>query len=304
MKFFRVLVLIVLLAPFALSQNVRFSTSFPSVSSSTAIPYLIANTPPNSPVLAVCNSPANQVPCTNYATVYNSVGVACSNGAQDTPDPQPSACQSTGDAQGNIGWWAPPGTYTYTVCVANSCFGPYTVTLGGSGGACVGTDPGDLCYYDGAHWTVLTGNAATPISSAVIALTEDQTGNPAWHAVWTPAGSVCETGLGDGLNAIPSGTYRQLFCVNQWQADETIIAVRCYTDNAGTSTLDAKNNAGTELLVAPIVCNNTKTGGGRQGTLVSTVPSFDIDDAINFTFVSDGTSTQTTWTVSLSVSHP
>jgi hypothetical protein len=136
MKFFRVLALIVLLAPFALSQNVRFSTSFPSVSSSTAIPYLIANTPPNSPVLAVCNSPANQVPCTNYATTFTSTGAACPNGAQNTPDPQPSACQSMGDAQGNIGFWAPAGKYDYTVCIQNSasCFGPYTVTIGGSGG--------------------------------------------------------------------------------------------------------------------------------------------------------------------------
>src|ERR1017187_7349668 len=99
----RKLFLLFLLVPLAFPQNVRFSTSFPSVSSSTAIPYLIANTPPNSPVLAVCNSPANQVPCTNYATTFTSTGAACPNGAQDTPDPQPSACQSIGDAQGNIG---------------------------------------------------------------------------------------------------------------------------------------------------------------------------------------------------------
>src|ERR1035441_789539 len=122
----RKLSLLFLLVPLALGQNVRYSTSFPSVSSTTAVPYLIANTPPNSPVLAVCNSPANQVPCTNYAQVYTSTGAACSNGAQDTPDPQPSACQSTGDAQGNIGFWAPPGRYDYTVCIENNCFGPYT----------------------------------------------------------------------------------------------------------------------------------------------------------------------------------
>jgi len=147
--------LVFFLMPLAFGQNVRYSVSFPSVSSSTTIPYLVANTPPNSPVLAVCNSPANAVPCTNYATTYTSAGAACPNGAQDTPDPQPSACQSTGDDQGNIGWWAPPGKYDYTVCILNStsCFGPYTVTLGGNGSmsSCVGTDPGDLCYYDGTH---------------------------------------------------------------------------------------------------------------------------------------------------------
>ena len=124
--------LILFACSFIHAQNVRYSVPFPSISSTTVTPYLVANIPPSSPVLAVCNSPANQVPCTNYATTYTSSGSACPNGSQDTPDPQPSACQATGDAQGNIGFWAPPGKYDYTVCIQNSasCFGPYTVTLG------------------------------------------------------------------------------------------------------------------------------------------------------------------------------
>lgn len=135
----KLFLLSLLLAAFAVmpafAQNVRFDAPFPSISSTTSTPYLVANTPPNSPTLAVCSSPANQVPCTNYATTYTSAGVACSNGAQDTPQPQPSDCQSTGDAQGNIGFWAPAGTYDITVCVNGSCGNsPYTVTLGGSSG--------------------------------------------------------------------------------------------------------------------------------------------------------------------------
>lgn len=122
-----------LLPPMAAAsgQNVRFSTGFPSVTALYTTPFLVANISPNSPVLAVCNHPANQVPCTNYATTYTSLGVACANGSQDTPDPQPSSCQATGDAQGNLGFWAPPGEYDYTVCLQNttSCFGPYTITL-------------------------------------------------------------------------------------------------------------------------------------------------------------------------------
>jgi len=118
-------------------QNLfRFSEPFPSVTSLYQTPFLVANVPPNSPILAVCHSPANQVPCTNYATTYTGASAACPNGAQDTPDPSgsTSACQSTGDAQGNIAFWAPSGTYDYTVCIAGtvSCFGPYTVTLGGT----------------------------------------------------------------------------------------------------------------------------------------------------------------------------
>ena len=118
----------------ASAQNVRYTAQIPSISSQYATPFLVANTPPNSPLLSLCHHPANALPCTNFATSYTILGVACPNGAQNTPNPQPSACQASGDAQGNVGWWAPPGEYDYTVCIANttSCFGPYTVTLGGT----------------------------------------------------------------------------------------------------------------------------------------------------------------------------
>jgi hypothetical protein len=300
----RKLFLLFLLAPLAFGQNVRYDAPFPSISSSTSTPYLLANIPPNSPVLAVCNSPANAVPCTNYAQVFTSTGATCPSGSQDTPQPQPSACQSTGDAQGNIGWWAPPGRYDYTVCVANSCFGPYTVTLGGSGGACIGANPGDLCYYDGAHWTVLTGNTTTPPARTNIVLTEDESGVPSWIDAALAVAKSCQTGLGDGLNAIPSGTYPQFFCVNNSGLSLQITAIHCYTDNAGSSTLDAKNNAGTSYLTAPITCNNTKTGGGQAGSLNLTIGTIPNLDAVNFSFISDGASTQTTWTVDSTTLSP
>ncbi len=113
------------------AQNARASIAFPSITSQYATPFLVANVAPNLPVIAVCNYPANNLPCTNYASTYTASGAACPNGAQNTPDPQPSACQSTGDAQGNLGFWAAPGRYAYTVCLQNttSCFGPYTITL-------------------------------------------------------------------------------------------------------------------------------------------------------------------------------
>jgi hypothetical protein len=125
------------------AQNVRATVAFPSITSQYTTPFLVANTAPNLPVLAVCNYPANNLPCTNYATTYTSSGAACPNGSQDTPDPQPSACQATGDAQGNLGFWAAPGKYSYTVCIQNttSCFGPYTKTLaiGDTSGTCTMT---------------------------------------------------------------------------------------------------------------------------------------------------------------------
>lgn len=129
-------------------QNVRYDAPFPSVSSSSP-PFLVANVPPNSPTIQVCKSPANGVPCSNFTTTFDSLGNACPSGSQDTPQPQPSACQATADSLGNIGFWAPAGTLDYTVCISNNCFGPYTVTLGGSGGStgdctatnCVVTNP-------------------------------------------------------------------------------------------------------------------------------------------------------------------
>lgn len=117
-------------------QNVRFDAQFPSITTIGSVPYLVANTGTNSPVLAVCSSPANGVPCTNYAQTFTGFGTACSPGAQDTPQPATvSGCQRTGDSQGNIGFWAAAGTYDYTVCVSTICYGPFTVTLGGSSGS-------------------------------------------------------------------------------------------------------------------------------------------------------------------------
>lgn len=131
----RYISILIVLSISAYAQNARYDAPFPSITSSIAIPFLVANTPPNSPIISVCKSPANGVPCTNYATTYNGIGSACPNGSQDTPQPATtSSCQVTGDAQGNIGFWAPSGTYDYTVCVAATCFGPYTVVLVVGGG--------------------------------------------------------------------------------------------------------------------------------------------------------------------------
>jgi hypothetical protein len=148
--------LLLVCASFAQSQTlVRYTAPFPSVSQ-TSSPFLVANLPPNSPILAVCKSPANTVPCTNYATTYTGNSTACPNGAQDTPDPGAltSACQPQGDAWGNIGFWAPAGTYDYTVCISNTCLGPYTVTLGGAGGG--GGGPGTGLQFDLADWATTT----------------------------------------------------------------------------------------------------------------------------------------------------
>lgn len=104
-------------------------------------------------------------------------------------------------------------------------------------------------------------------------------------------------GIGDGLNAIAAGTYLQFACVNDTGVTVTITGIRCWTDNAGTSTLNAANNAATALLTGAVTCNATKASGGAAGTQSGTTTLAN-GDAISFTFVADGTSKQTNWTVS------
>ncbi len=108
----------------------------------------------------------------------------------------------------------------------------------------------------------------------------------------------CAPGLGDGLNSITAGTYLQFNCVNKSGVTWTITGISCWTDNAGASTLNAANNAGTGLLTGAVTCNNTKANGGNAGTQSATV-TLAAGDAISFTFVADGTTKQTTWTVTL-----
>jgi hypothetical protein len=103
----------------------------------------------------------------------------------------------------------------------------------------------------------------------------------------------CQTGLGDGVNAIPNATYLQSFCYNDSGVTRTITAVKCDVDSAtGTPTLAA---AGATLgsITAAFNCS---TSFAAASTLVGT--ALTSGDWINFTFVSGGTAKQSTWVVS------
>jgi len=102
----------------------------------------------------------------------------------------------------------------------------------------------------------------------------------------------CEPGIGDGLNAITSGTYLQYTCYNYSGVTWTITSIKCLTDNNGTSTLNATNGAGTGLLTGAVTCTNAFASGTQSAT--TTIAS---GDYIKFTFVSDGASKQSTWVV-------
>ena len=103
---------------------------------------------------------------------------------------------------------------------------------------------------------------------------------------------ACETGLGDGLNAMAAGTYLQTFCYNTSGITWTITGIRCFTDNSGSSTLNATNGSATALLTGAVTCSSSFAAGTQSATV--TIAS---GDYIKFTFVADGTSKQTTWVV-------
>jgi hypothetical protein len=104
----------------------------------------------------------------------------------------------------------------------------------------------------------------------------------------------CEPGLGDGLNAIPSGTYLQSTCYNDSGVTWTITGIKCFTDNSGTSTLNAAGNTLGALLTGAITCSSSFAAGTQSANVALTS-----GDYIKFTFVADGTSKQTTWVVSM-----
>lgn len=108
----------------------------------------------------------------------------------------------------------------------------------------------------------------------------------------------CEAGLGDGLNAIPAGTYVALNCHNNSAVTWTITGISCFTDNTGTSTLAATNNAGTALLTGAVTCTAVKSTGGAPGSQSATT-TLAAGDGMTFSFVSDGTTKTTTWFVTL-----
>jgi hypothetical protein len=75
----------------------------------------------------------------------------------------------------------------------------------------------------------------------------------------------------------------------------TISGIKCFTDNSGTSTLNVMDNLSNALLTGPITCSNSFAAGTQSSTVTILSGGY-----AEFTFVSDGTSKQSTWLVSMS----
>lgn len=102
--------------------------------------------------LAFCSYPANAVPCTNTVLTYTdlTLATACPSNAQIVLQGS-TTCQSTGDNRGNLGVnIASGGTYAYTLTANGVNYGPFVVTLGGSGGGGTSWNPPDPANFPGS----------------------------------------------------------------------------------------------------------------------------------------------------------
>lgn len=170
------------------------------------------------------------------------------------------------------------------------------VSSGGGGGSVTNFLAGNLSplFTTSVATSTTTPNLSFILSNAgAHTVYGNNTGVSAAPTFFTPVFS-CQTGIGDGLNAIPAGTYLQSFCYNFSGVTQTLTGIRCLTDNNGTSTLNATNGAGTALLTGAVTCTNAWAAGTQSGT--TTIAS---GDYIKFTFVADGSSKQTSWAVGL-----
>jgi hypothetical protein len=158
---------------------------------------------------------------------------------------------------------------------------------GGTAAAPAGLAPGTTSYP-----LVSQGASANPayaqLTSAGIAsgaVTATQLA--AQYSNWS-----CETGLGDGLNAVPAGTYLQSFCYNTTGVTVTLTGLRCYIDGGATSTMNAAGNTLGALLTGAVTCTTAFAAGTQSANVALTS-----GDYIKFTFVADGTAKQTTFVV-------
>lgn len=214
-------------------------------------------------------TPANlSLLCSN---VNQSVGLTCKDdGSVNTGSVTPSAVNLTGSlTAGSIGTGASPpncGTSTGTICLAEA------------GTAGTPTTGLDYIRADTSHnlkFSINGGAEANLLAGAQYSKIR------------------CEPGLGDGLNSMAAGTYLQSTCYNDSGVTWTITGVRCFTDNNGSSTLAVAGNT-LGSIAASFTCSSSwPAAGSLVGTALTS------GDRINFTFVADGTSKQTTWVVSM-----
>ena len=136
------------------------------------------------------------------------------------------------------------------------------------------TAGGDYLRCDSTQHTILmsvNGGAEAPIVGSNLKIRE------------------CDISLGNGLNAIPAGTYPIVGCKNDTGSTLTITAVQCYMNGGSTSTCDATTSAaGTPSILTGAVTGSSSFAAGTQ----SSTTTLATGKWLNGSLVADGTSTQ------------
>jgi hypothetical protein len=138
---------------------------------------------------------------------------------------------------------------------------------------------GSASADDQWNWQNVMGTGTNPTST----LTLTHSGSSGFSTVDIGAPLSCQPGLGDGLNAIPAGTYLNSTCRNETGLTWTLKAIRCVAD-AGSSTCNVSNGTGTGLLTGAITGTSTYANGTQSGT-TTIAPG----DFLKVTFIADGT---------------
>ncbi len=168
---------------------------------------------------------------------------------------------------------------------------------GGSGTVNSGT-ANQIAYYAGTG-TAVSGTNAIPNGTTATTQSPADNSTKVATTAYVDAAVVggsrqwsCQPGLGDGLNAITAGTYLQSTCKNTTGSTVTLTGLQCFTDNSGTSTMNAAGNTLGALLTGAVTCTSSFAAGTQSANVLLTN-----GDYIKFTFVADGTSKQSTWVV-------
>ncbi len=258
----------------------------------------------------VDNSGANRTDCTFSGGGSGFVVLTSGSGAPMATCAAPSSSNLAVylDTANQDEWWC-AGTNTWKKILSVTGSGPYEV-VGGTGSVPSTPSSGSVaCYFDSTTNTQVCldagGNAFTMVKGAAAVSNQfltniDASGiqhlaQPSFanlSGTTTYKTISCQPGLGDGVTAITAGTYLMSECLNEFSAPWTITAIKCFTDNNGTSTMNVSNSAGSGLLTGAVTCTNSFASGAQSGT-TTLAPG----DWAKFTFVADGTSKQATFVI-------
>jgi hypothetical protein len=215
------------------------------------------------------------VTLTDYVTVHKNLQVIGTGSANGQQNPEGTTIAGLTGADN---FWSDSTAHRW--CMNNNSTGEVCLV----GNATAATS-GHIAVFASNGYDVTDGGAI-PASKAILG------SNSSSQIIAGVFPWSCQPGYGDGLNAITAGTYLQTACYNDTGQTVTLTGAKCFTDNSGSSTVNATNGAGTGLLTGAITCSSSFAAGTQSGT--TTIAS---GDYIKFTFVADGTSKQSTFVI-------